>query len=162
MPVSSNIKKLYGVLESVSIEIKDEVHDKAMTKIGVIAKVILAQEAAGLGVNRSDVTGQGRKRSRKQQRQNLSYGGSILNFRKVKYETPDVTGVLAGSPRKLGYRLWFIEGGTKQLSLWNKSTRQGLLPRPFVGRAKKKVQQVGLRIIQKSIKDAIKKYKVRK
>ncbi len=157
MTVKSNGKQLEGMFENLSLEIKEQASTNAMQAINRESVKALDKFSRLQNILPSYVTGQDRMRSRKQQRQNERYGRSITNWKEATYENSDVTGAIAGSPRLLGYRAWFIERGTKTHSRWGKSTGAGFRARPFYEQTKRHIQKVGDKIIAKSVAKTIKK-----
>ena len=158
MPVKSNIDQFKHLLTDLAVEIKDDASKTAMIKVSKASEKALDRASRLQGIFPSYVTGQDKLRSRKQKRQNERYGRSITNWKSVTYENPDDTGAITGSPSKLGYRLWFIERGTKSHSRWGRSTGAGFRPRPFVASAKKEMAKKANDIITRSVNKTIRKY----
>ena len=158
MPIESNIDEIGDLLHGLSLEIKDDASVRAMNAISRASERSLETSARMANILPSYTTGQDKLRSRYQQKQNKRYGRSITNWQSVTYETVNSTGVVTGSPRLLGYRLWFIERGTKKHLRWKRSVGPGFKPRPFVRRAKLAIINKTRSIITSSINQTIKKY----
>ncbi len=159
MAVESNINQIQSMLKDLPIQIKDDAAANAMNAVSKISERALEQSSRLAGIMPSYVTGQDKQRSRKQKRQNERYGRSVTNWKSISYESVDATGAITGSPRLLGYRLWFLERGTKVHSRWGRSTGAGFRARPFVSAAQEKVNGQAMDIIVDSVNKTIKSYK---
>jgi len=158
MAVESNVDEVAKSLNDLPVSIQRYVNTKAMKAIERESVNTLRRYAQAYRIKPSYITGKDKKRSRKQQRQNERYGRSITNWQSLTYESEYNTGMLAGSPRNLGWRAWMVERGTKKHVMWNKYVGEGAKPRPFYLRATEHIQRVAPSIVTTAVNNLIKTY----